>query len=81
MREISLRTDSLFTACRVIYSVYSMLGPALSSASVSKVADDSWPVTFRLDGPNVVQAERDLLNWATKGLKLPELSGEETAEG
>lgn len=80
MRNISLRTDSLLTARDVIYAVYSMLGAAVASASVARAADGSWPVTFHLDGPDVVQAERDLLTWATNGLRLPWLFRDEADE-
>lgn len=66
MRKVSLRTTSLFTAISVIYSVYSMFGAAVASASVAKDAEESWPVTFELDGPQAYQAERDLLKWATR---------------
>lgn len=73
MRDITLRTDSLFTGCKVIYTVYSMLGSAVSYATITKDANDSWPVTIHLEGPSVTDAERKLLDWATKGLNLPEL--------
>ncbi|MDP9225131.1 MAG: hypothetical protein M3P18_15050 [Actinomycetota bacterium] len=70
MRKVSLRTTSLFTAISVIYSVYSMCGAAVVSASVAKDAEEFWPVTFEFDGPQAYQAERDLLKWATSRIHV-----------
>lgn len=65
--ELSIRTDSFYTALSFAREVYRANPGAVTSACVTKERDGRWPLTVTLEGPHAKDAYRDILERATRG--------------